>query len=75
VIDNLRKSKPQAQEIFPKSAAASNNSNSLSFKYSDLLKVQRELPLPQHFKILTELNRFIDDAIGFLRQKKMQPNG
>ena len=43
------------------------NEVSQKLKYSELLSVTRELVLPVHFKVLLELQGYLDTSMNFLK--------
>ena len=44
----------------------------MKFKHSELLSVTKELVLPAHYKVLLELQGFIDNSLNFLKQCRRQ---
>jgi len=55
-------------------AASPNSNSSLRLKYSELLKVKREIVLPLHMKQLLESARFIDESMNFLKRCRHKDN-
>ena len=44
----------------------------MRFKYSELLKVRKDLVLPVHMKTLMEFQRFIDETLNFIKRCRRQ---
>ena len=47
----------------------------LRLKYSELLKVKRELVLPLHMKQLMEISRFVDESMNFIKRCRKANDG
>jgi hypothetical protein len=76
IIEMLKKTNAERQNRFNrvslKERTRSESSFSLKFKYEELIKQERELILPPHYKALVNMQNYLDHTINSLKLKKVK---
>jgi hypothetical protein len=74
IMESLKKERHERINRFQresvKERARSDSSFSLRFKYEDLLKEDRELIIPPHYKALVNMQNYLDNTINAFKLRK-----